>query len=127
MKDINCILILREELIKQKHVDIDKFIKMSKLQYENDRERLSDRPATLHGLSIYKRSLYDCREKNIQYFSSRTFFSKMSSLFRKLARSKPCSSSYSLYIYPITLLIMINLSFFYSSLIYLENLFQIME
>jgi hypothetical protein len=116
---------------------------MSKLQYENHRERFYDRPVTLHGLSIYKRSLYDCKEKNIEYFSSQTFFDKMSSLLRKLARSKSRSSSYSLYIYPITphysicfsinndkldyIQVIINLSFFYSSFICLENLFQIMK
>jgi hypothetical protein len=76
---------------------------MSKLQYENHSERLFDRRPALDGLSIYKRSLYEHREKNIEYFSSRAFFGKMSSLLRKVARSKPRSSSHSLYIYPITL------------------------
>jgi hypothetical protein len=101
IKDIKLVLILSGKLTK-KRFDIDKLIKMSKLQYENHKERFYDRPATLHVLSIYKRSLYNCRETKIEYSSSRTFFCKMSSLLRKLARSKPRSSSYSLCIYPIT-------------------------
>ncbi len=41
---------------------------MSKLRYENHRECLDDKSASLYGLSIYKRSLYDCREKIVNIF-----------------------------------------------------------
>jgi hypothetical protein len=82
MKVINCALILKAEITKQKRIDINKLIKMSKLQYENHRERLFDkRPA----LDEYIRDLFKTREKNMEYFSSRTFFSKTFSLLKKLA------------------------------------------
>jgi hypothetical protein len=42
---------------KKKRVNIDKLIKMSRLQYENYRERFYERPAMLNGLSIYIRDL----------------------------------------------------------------------
>jgi hypothetical protein len=75
---------------------------MCQLQHENEKESFDDRSTTLHVLSIDKGSLHDGREKKIEYSSSHTFFGKKSSLLRKLARFKPRSSSYSLYIYPIT-------------------------
>jgi len=56
IKNVKYTLILSEELTK-KRVDIDTLIKMSKLQFENHREHLYDKPATLHDLSIDKRSL----------------------------------------------------------------------
>ncbi len=82
MKVINCVLIQNVELTKQERVDIDKLIKMSKLQYENHRERLFDKRPVL---DEYIRDLFKTREKNIGYFSSRTFFSKTFSLLKKLA------------------------------------------
>jgi len=44
----------------------------------------------------------ECREKNIEYFSSQTFFDTMSLSLRKFARIKRDSSSYVLYTYSIT-------------------------
>ncbi len=47
-------------------------------------------------LPTYNRFIYDCRERNIEYSSSRTFFSKI------FSRSKPDYYSYLLCIYEIT-------------------------
>jgi len=80
MKVINCALILKAEITKQKRIDINKLIKISKLQYENHRERLFDkRPA----LDEYIRDLFKTREKKILNIFLRTHFSARHLLYSR--------------------------------------------